>query len=214
MKNKFSLIGLLVMLGIFSVRPIVAQDKMPTILQHFQADKGSLERFYVIDASPERRQRFINFNNEYLKKIKELPFNSLSQSDKVDYLLFKSQLNANLQDLNTEETAYQSSKNWIDFASVLYTQEKSRRRGASIDGEKTALTWNQLSKEVQYKMAELEKAPLLSKQSAMYISKTIKGYKKAIKSVNDFYNGYDPMYSWWTAQSIKKLDSALDMYQS
>ena len=47
----------------------------------------------------------------------------------------------------------------------------------------------------------------------MHIAKTVKGYKKAIKSVNDFYNGYDPMYSWWTEQSIKKLDSALDVYQ-
>ena len=71
-----------------------------------------------------------------------------------------------------------------------------------------------MSKEVHLKMAELEKAPLLTKPTALHITKTIKGYKKAIKSVNDFYNGYDPNYSWWTAQSIKKLDSALDMYQS
>jgi uncharacterized protein (DUF885 family) len=146
MKNTFVRFCMIVLVAIFCQDNLNAQDKMPTILQHFQADKGSLERFYVIDASPERRQRFVSFNNEYLKKLQELSFNGLSQSDKVDYLLFKSQLNANLNDLKEEESAYQSSKNWVDFASVIYAQEKSRRRGANIDAEKTALIWNRLSK--------------------------------------------------------------------
>jgi uncharacterized protein (DUF885 family) len=213
MKKSITSICLAILVSILSFANIAAQDKMPTILQHFQADKGSLERFYVIDASPEKRQRFMDFNKEYLAKIQSMQFNSLSQSDKVDYILFKSQLNANLLDLKEEESAYQSAKYWVDFASIIYAQEKSRRRGASIDGEKTALAWNKLSKEVYAKITELDKAPLLPKNTAMHIAKTLKGYKKAIKSVNDFYNGYDPMYSWWTEQSIKKLDSALDVFQ-
>ncbi|MFM1756177.1 MAG: hypothetical protein RL621_1125, partial [Bacteroidota bacterium] len=150
---------------------------------------------------------------EYLSKIKDLSFKSLSQSDKVDYLLFKNQLDANLNDLNIEEANYQSSKKWIDFASIIYTQEQSRRRGANIDAEKTALTWNKLSKEIQQKIADLDQSANLAKPSAMHISRTIRGYKKAIKSINDFYNGYDPMYSWWTVQSLKKLDSSFDLYQ-
>ena len=186
---------------------------MPQILQHFQADKGSLERFYVIDMSPEKRGRMISFYKEYLGKIKDLSFKSLSQSDKVDYLLFKNQLEANLNDLSIEETNYQSSKNWVDFAAVIYAQEQSRRRGANINAEQTALSWNKLSKEIQQKMSELNRSANIAKASSMHINRTIRGYKKAIKSINDFYNGYDPMYSWWTAQSFKKLDSSLDVYQ-
>jgi len=212
MKLKIKL-GILIVLLVSSFNGVIGQDKMPFLLQQYQADKGSLERFYVIDASPERRNRFIEFNKEYLNKLTTYSFNALSQSDKVDYLLFKSQLNAYLTDLNEEEANYQKTKNWVDFASIIYAQEKARRRGASIDGEKTALSWNRLNKEIVIKMMELEKAPLLAKPMAMHINKTIKGYKKALKSINDFYNGYDPLYSWWTAQSLKKLDSALDQYQ-
>ncbi len=212
MKLKIKL-GILIVLLVSSFNGVIGQDKMPFLLQQYQADKGSLERFYVIDASPERRNRFIEFNKEYLNKLTTYSFNTLSQSDKVDYLLFKSQLNAYLTDLNEEEANYQKTKNWLDFAAIIYAQEKARRRGASIDGEKTALSWNRLNKELSVKMMELEKAPLLAKPMAMHINKTIKGYKKALKSINDFYNGYDPMYSWWTAQSLKKLDSAFDQYQ-
>ena len=212
MKLKIKL-GILIVLLVSGFNGVIGQDKMPFLLQQYQADKGSLERFYVIDASPERRSRFIDFNKEYLNKLTTYSFNALSQSDKVDYLLFKSQLNAYLTDLNEEEANYQKTKNWVDFASIIYAQEKARRRGASIDGEKTALSWNHLNKEIVIKMMELEKATLLAKPMAMHINKTIKGYKKALKSINDFYNGYDPMYSWWTAQSLKKLDSAFDQYQ-
>ncbi len=212
MKLKIKL-GILIVLLVSSFNGVIGQDKMPFLLQQYQADKGSLERFYVIDASPERRSRFIDFNKEYLNKLTTYSFNALSQSDKVDYLLFKSQLNAYLTDLNEEEANYQKTKNWVDFASIIYAQEKARRRGASIDGEKTALSWNRLNKEIVIKMMELEKAPLLAKPMAIHINKTIKGYKKALKSINDFYNGYDPMYSWWTAQSLKKLDSTFDQYQ-
>jgi uncharacterized protein (DUF885 family) len=163
--------------------------------------------------SPEKRGRMISFYKEYLGKIKDLSFKSLSQSDKVDYLLFKNQLEANLNDLSIEETNYQSSKNWVDFAAVIYAQEQSRRRGANINAEQTALSWNKLSKEIQQKISELNRSANIAKASSMHIHRTIRGYKKAIKSINDFYNGYDPMYSWWTAQSFKKLDSSLDVYQ-
>lgn len=213
MKNHFNKIVLLLCALMFLQNTLNAQDKMPQILQHFQADKGSLERFYVIDMSPEKRGRMQSFYNEYLNKIKELPFKSLSQSDKVDYLLFKNQLEANLNDLSMEEANYQTAKNWVDFASILYTQEKARRRGANIDAEKTALSWNKLSKEIQQKIADLDQSANLAKPSAMHITRTIRGYKKALKSINDFYNGYDPMYSWWTTQSLKRLDSSFDLYQ-
>ena len=213
MKNHFNKIILLLSVLMFLQYHSNAQDKMPQILQHFQADKGSLERFYVIDMSPEKRGRMISFYKEYLGKIKDLSFKSLSQSDKVDYLLFKNQLEANLNDLSIEETNYQSSKNWVDFAAVIYAQEQSRRRGANINAEQTALSWNKLSKEIQQKISELNRSANIPKASSMHINRTIRGYKKAIKSINDFYNGYDPMYSWWTAQSFKKLDSSLDVYQ-
>ena len=213
MKNHFNKIVLLLCALMFLQNTLNAQDKMPQILQHFQADKGSLERFYVIDMSPEKRGRMQSFYNEYLNKIKDLPFKSLSQSDKVDYLLFKNQLEANLNDLSMEEANYQTAKNWVDFASILYTQEKARRRGANIDAEKTALSWNKLSKEIQQKIADLDQSANLAKPSAMHITRTIRGYKKALKSINDFYNGYDPMYSWWTTQSLKRLDSSFDLYQ-
>ena len=56
------------------------------IVQH-EADEGSLERFYIIPGSPERRKRLTEFYEAQLKKLDALPFESSSTGGKVDILL-------------------------------------------------------------------------------------------------------------------------------
>jgi len=43
---------------------------------------------------------------------------------------------------------------------------------------------------------------------------TALGLKTALKSVNDFYFGYDPAYTWWMQQPYRNLDSVLGNYAS
>jgi uncharacterized protein (DUF885 family) len=191
---------------------VKAEDKLPTLIQHFQADKGSLERFYVIDASPERRSRFKEFNNSYLQQLNALPFNSLSQSDKVDFILFKNQLQNNIDEFQTEDSLYERTKQWTSFASVIYDQEKSRRRGAVFNAQATALSWNTICKNVQSKLKDIKQVPSMKKEEMRFIGKTIYGYKKAIQSIHEFYNGYDPAFSWWTEKSYVTMDSLLNVY--
>src|SRR5687768_3233937 len=62
------------------------------LMIRFQADDGSLKRFYLIPGSPERRERFKVFYKDYLSRLEQLPFESMSVGGKVDYLLFKRDL--------------------------------------------------------------------------------------------------------------------------
>jgi hypothetical protein len=144
--------------------------------------------------------------------LKKLSFDKLTQSDKVDYLLFKNQLESNITDLTDETKQYELAKPWLSFGSVIYSQEKARRRGASIDGQKTALTWNQMNKDLQLKIKELQQVNSMTKATSRYIAYSIMGYKHALKSINEFYKGYDPEYGWWTSNIFKKLDSSMNVY--
>ena len=38
------------------------------------------------------------------------------------------------------------------------------------------------------------------------------GLQTAAKNVFDFYNGYDPLFTWWVPMTYKKMDSALTVY--
>ena len=36
--------------------------------------------------------------------------------------------------------------------------------------------------------------------------------KTNLTSINEFYNGYDPMYTWWVPKTYQALDEALTAY--
>ncbi|MFX6949912.1 hypothetical protein ABTH81_22820, partial [Acinetobacter baumannii] len=43
---------------------------------------------------------------------------------------------------------------------------------------------------------------------------TVKGLQNALKSVYDFYYGYDPQFTWWMAKPYAVVDSSLAVYAS
>src|SRR5262245_33848124 len=72
------------------------------MIQRYVVDRGSLSRSYPMENSPARRARFKQFYSDWLDALAKLNFDSMSQGGKVDYLLFKTNLNHELQQLELE----------------------------------------------------------------------------------------------------------------
>ena len=93
----------------------------------FDADRGSLERFYFISSSPERRQRMEAFCADYSGRLSQVPFEKLNVSDRADYILFKNQLSGWLEELKKEQVEYDTVRKWLPFANSIYPIERPRR---------------------------------------------------------------------------------------
>lgn len=69
------------------------QTEMPSevypLIVQYEADRGSLERFYFVQGTQERRDRLIQFYKDYLTRLQQLPFESFSTGGKVDYIMMK-----------------------------------------------------------------------------------------------------------------------------
>jgi hypothetical protein len=185
------------------------------LANNFIADYGSLTRFYEIENSPERRNRLNVFFNEYLLKLDELPFDQLSTSSRVDYLLIKKRLDQELYELDVEELEYVSLHKWMEQGEPLYELEKQRRRGEYMDGEKVASQLNEIGNSLKEKSVELRKnKPTFSRTLTSRAEGIIKGQRDALKSIYDFYNGYNPEFSWWVTQPYQLLDSLFINYSN
>ncbi|MVT08996.1 DUF885 family protein [Chitinophaga tropicalis] len=200
--------GLLMIAG-----SVIAQEKDITeLLIHYDADKGSLYRFYTIDNSPERRERMLTFNKDYQQQLQKVDFNSLSAEAKVDYILFSRQLADRVRSLNEEAAQYQQLQAWFPEAEKIYEAEKLRRRGTKQDAQAMAATFRRIS------MAILEKEKQLTENTDLNIyllrrgAGITKGLQEALASIHAFYNGYDPLYTWWMPSPYKQLDSVLKTY--
>ena len=177
------------------------------------ADYGSLSRFYAIKNSPERRERFKIFFRDYLTKLEKLPFDELSTSGKVDYLLTKNFLDNKLFELSVEEKEYAQLSKWVVHGEPIYELEKQRRRGKHMDGSIVAEQLNDIFKSLQETSIELKKGnPAFSRALTKRAEGIIQGQRQALESVYEFYNGYDPQFTWWVTKPYQVLDSLLDQY--
>ncbi len=182
------------------------------LITQYEADYGSLSRFYVINGSPERRERFQKLTSEYLDQLQKLDFDRMNTDSRVDYILFRRDLQENLQKLAQEATERNQIKAWFPFADSLYATEKLRRRGHVLNAQALAGMLNGLGPQIIAARKEIDKTEKLDPALIRRADETTQGLQKALKSIYTFYNNYDPNFSWWMEKSYPKADSLLTTY--
>ena len=117
------------------------------IVSH-EADRGSLERFYIIPGSQERRERFNVFYKDQLQKLNQLPFESMSVGGRVDFQLTKRDLENELFLLSQEEKEAAQATRYTSLGDPIYQIEKQRRRGLHLKSDDVAKQLNDIRKSV------------------------------------------------------------------
>lgn len=186
--------------------------ELAPLMVHYQADRGSLERFYFVPGSAERRERFVTFYQTYLKELEQLPFEELSTDGKVDYLLFRRDLNDELFELNLEAKEAEQVRKFTALGEPIYEIEKQRRRGLHLKSDNVARQLSTVRQNILEAAKKLSNEPNLTRALAARAETVIKGQQIALKSVFDFYNAYDPQFTWWVTRPYQQLDSTLTIY--
>ena len=162
--------------------------------------------------SPGQRERMLQLDNEYLDKLSQLDFDAMSIHGQVDYVLLKRKIEANIRSLEAEAVQYRRIEHYLPFAGAIYDFEAKRRRGTSVDGAVVAQQLDDALEALQIASAEAQKLDKIDQNEVAFIASVLEGLKARLKSAYDFYNGYDPLFTWWVPEPYKALDEALDSY--
>ena len=87
----------------------------------------------------------------------KLDFNSFDINGKVDYILFKRNLEDQAYQLNEEQEKYVKIAKYLPFENRIYALEKVRRRGLSVVGQEVAKELNDLNKEIVKSISGVKK---------------------------------------------------------
>lgn len=203
-------------------------QEMPSIIEQYNADYRFLNKFYSPSGnkpfrsgrnegfdtrigSPEKRQRLHKLNEDYLKKLEAINFKSLPQECKVDYILFRRDINENLYHLNRQEQKYENLRPWFPFADRIFALEGDRRRGRQPETEQVAKEWAAIASEIsglQHRVKESQMS-LENISAAVEMTSLI---KESLEGIFDFYNGYHPMFTWWVPKIYDTLTKSLTAY--
>ena len=194
-----------------------AHAGMREVIERYTTDANSLRRALPADASPTRLDRMRRFQHGWLSALESLDFGAMDQTGKVDYLLLKSHAEHELRQLDVQAQTQAETAPLLPFAQAIRDLEEARRRLDPIDAPKTAEALTALEKAVKSARKLAEESlkgdqPKVSKTVAGRAARAATALRSTFQSWNGFYSGYDPLFTWWTAEPYKALDKTLGDY--
>jgi Bacterial protein of unknown function (DUF885) len=187
-------------------------DLLPDRIREYEADIESLRKVYIFKDSPEYYERMRRYNQAALASLQELPFGELTTSDQVDYLLLQRNIRHTLQELDQNEKLYGQVRFAIPFAQKIMDIQVMRRRGGILHGESVASTLDSIKFDVQEARQQIDKQPALTREQIKKIISITESMRSGLKNIYVFYDGYDPLFTWWVKKPYHEADSVLTAY--
>jgi uncharacterized protein (DUF885 family) len=189
-------------------------SRLSSVIERFDEDYGALDRFYTAKTSPNRAERMRRLYADELELLGRLDFDSLGHDEQIDYILFKNYLEHEQKELARQQLQLDEMASLIPFARVISDLEDGRRKLDSIDSAKTAAVLDALGKQVVSTQQSFESSAAVKPKRtvANRAARTINGLRATLKNWFNFYNAYDPTFSWWNAEPYKAADDALAKY--
>ena len=181
-------------------------------IEQFRADENGLQRVYALPLSQNRRTRLTAFYGGQLKLLRARKFDSLSGDAQVDYVLLRNYLERETHQLTLEGKEQARYAPLMPFAKAIIDLEESRRRFEEPNPEKAASVLNDLLKSIKELKPQLGEKLKAKKFEGNQAFLAIRGLRDTLKSWFTYFNGYNPMFTWWCAEPYKKADTELKAY--
>lgn len=191
-------------------------SRLRGVIEKFAEDAGSLERFYTARESNNRAARFRAFHSDWLGFLNRQNFDALNADEKIDYLLFKNYLAHEIKESDRRGKQLEEMSALLPFAKTISDLEDSRRKLETIDAAQIAALLNELSKTIAATQKGIEAGTIAKpkKTVANRAAQTVVSLRNTLKNWFNFYNAYDPQFSWWNAEPYKSADAALGSFQT
>ena len=208
--------------GAVTPDPDASVSQMRPLIERFTADRQSLLHLYPVQISPERAARLNMFYNEELVSLGKINFDSLSEDDQIDYLLLKNYAQSQLHLAAIQTQQADQLKPLLPFAATIIALDEARRQMKPVDAEDAARQLSEMVKLIETTKQSLEaqlakgktdpSAPRPDKVVANRAVIALRNLDEALKHWFDFYNGYDPAFTWWMGVPYKHAQEALTGY--
>jgi dipeptidyl aminopeptidase/acylaminoacyl peptidase/uncharacterized protein (DUF885 family) len=186
------------------------------VIERHSVDLRSFQRMLPPASSPARDEQVRDFANKWLAELARLDFYALSQDGQVDYILFKNYLKHDLESINLRIKDRTEAAPFVTFGQPILDLDEAKRDIKPQTWSKVATTLTDLTKEIGEARKALEARPRadlrVRKAVANRALANVEALRATLRDYNGFYDGYDPLFSWWNAEPYKAADAALQSY--
>jgi len=203
-------------------------SELAAVVDRFSSDYNSVSRRYDAANSPSRRRRMREFYTGWRDQLRQIDFDKLSHEGKVDYVLLDNELEHELVVMDREEKQRAEIAPVLPFADILLALQDSRRDLKTVDPRAASAILAAVTKQVDSLRTLFESparpdtagrkkparptAPKVTRTVANRAADNIDQLRTVTGNWYRYYDGYDPLFTWWAKNPYKGLDEALNRY--
>ncbi len=201
-------------------------SELRELVERFTADRDELVRFYSVQGSALQIRRLREFYGAWRNRLDAMAYDGLGTEGRVDWLLLTRQIDYEQKLLDREEFREREMAPLIPFAEDIAGLQESRRLMEPVDPQAAAAVLDRMQRqvaEIQDRLqaglkadATKESKPVEPlKPTRIVAYRSVAALAELRESLDDwykFYDGYDPLFSWWVRASRDKLNESLDGY--
>jgi hypothetical protein len=188
-------------------------SELRAVVERFTSDRAALLRRDAVEYSAARRGRLRDFYGAWRQRLAALPFDTLGLQGKVDHVLLAGRLAYELKLLDREEQLFAEVKPVLPFAEAIIALIEARRAMEPVDPEAAAAALDRMRGDVRAARERLEADPKPSRHVALRAAGILNGLGRTLEQWFRYYDGYDPLFSWWVRAPYGRVKAELDAYE-
>lgn len=193
--------------------------EVSALARRYDADHGALKRKYPLVTAHGDYARLRKFFADWLSAVDHIELASLSGPGVDELARLRDRIERHGKELDDGYRKTAEVGPLVPFAADIVKLEEARRTLELFDPAKLAGRLTGLGTQIDRARKELADAKgdtvrgvLLTKARAERAAEAVTSLRAVLKSWHGFYAGYDPLFTWWTAEPFREADTALDRY--
>lgn len=181
------------------------RSELRELVERYSADRNVLERRYDLSWSPARRERMLALVEEQRAALESVDFDALGLDGRIDFVLLADELAHERRELERKGRRAEELAPSAPFASIVFELHDAWRRRERPDPQRCAARLEELRRAVESTHAAVEKQlsgpaeTRPSRSGALRTAELLDELRGALREWYEFYEGYDPLMSWWCA---------------
>jgi uncharacterized protein (DUF885 family) len=192
-------------------------------VERYLVDQAAIERRYPVPYSPARQARLRTLYDGWARRLAETDLAALNPEGRIDYVLLRNRITFDGERLALAERRWTEMAPLVPFFDSLRTLQEDRFDRKRADGRQTATLLSATADQVTAltkalaagdgaKAGGLAARPGITPVIATRAATQITALRDGLADWYLFYDGYDPVLSWWTKEPYGRLEKALTAY--
>jgi hypothetical protein len=193
------------------------ESDLRVAVNRYVLDKAAIERRYEVPYSPVRHTRLRTFYGAWDKRLAEADVDMLNAEGRIDFVMLRNRVAYDRAMLDLADRRWKQMSALLPFFDTLRQLQEDRFDRKRADPRQTATTLSETATSIdrlaQAVVAAGSRArPDADRVVASRAVAQIDALRPILADWSAFYQGYDPLFTWWVKEPYGRLEKALAGY--